>query len=133
MENKTESRMDRAFRSVLKWMERLLAGITLVGLAGALVLQVSHMVLEPDYFADVSRMLNDLMAIVVGLEFVRMLLDTTPANIMEVLVVAITRHVILNHEEPWSNLCSIACIVGLFAARRFLVRPHELKEDITRE
>ena len=133
MENKKESRTELAFRSILKWMERILAAITLAGLAGALVLQVFHMVTEPSYFADVSRMLKDLMAIVVGLEFVRMLLDTTPANIMEVLVVAITRHVILNHEEPWSNLCSIACIVGLFAARRYLVRPHELKEDISQE
>ena len=59
-----------------------------------------------------------------------MLIDTTPANILEVLTVAITRHVILSHDDPWSNLACIACIAGLFAIRRFLVRRSELKEEM---
>ena len=63
-------------------------------------------------------------------EFVRMLIDTTPANILEVLTVAITRHVILTHDNPWANVASIACIAGLFAIRRFLIRRSELKEEL---
>ena len=71
-----------------------------------------------------------LLTIVVGLEFVRMLIDTTPANILEVLTVAITRHVVLSHENAWSNVASIACIAALFAVRRFLIRRSELKEEM---
>ena len=59
-----------------------------------------------------------------------MLVDTTPANILEVLTLAITRHVIISHDDPWSNLACVACIAGLFAIRRFLVRRSELKEEI---
>ena len=58
------------------------------------------------------------------------LLDTTPTNILEVLMVAITRHVILSHDDPWSNVACIACIAGLFAIRRFLVLRSELKEEM---
>ena len=83
-----------------------------------------------EYFADVSHMLHNLLTIVVGLEFVRMLIDTTPANILEVLTVAITRHVVLSHDDPWSNVACIACIAGLFAIRRFLIRRSELKEEM---
>ena len=82
------------------------------------------------YFADVRHMLHNLLSIVVGLEFVRMLIDTTPANILEVLTVAITRHVILRHDDPWSNVACIACIAGLFAIRRFLVRRSELRQEM---
>ena len=37
-----------------------------------------------------------------------MIIDTTPANILEVLTVAITRHVILTHDDPWSNIACTA-------------------------
>ena len=55
---------------------------------------------------------------------------TTPANILEVLTVAITRHVVLSHDDPISNMACIACIGGLFAIRRFLIRRSELKEEM---
>ena len=51
-------------------------------------------------------------------------------SILEVLTVAITRHVILSHDDPWSNMACIACIAGLFAIRRFLIRRSELKEEM---
>ena len=81
---------------------------------------------------DVTEALDqeNLLAIVVGLEFVRMLIDTTPTNILEVLTVAITRHVVLSHDDPWSNVACIACIAGLFAIRRYLVRRSELNEEM---
>ena len=82
------------------------------------------------YFADLSTFLHHILTIVVGLEFVRMIIDVTPASTLEVLTVAITRHVILNHDDPWSNLACIVCIAGLFATRRFLVRRTELKEEL---
>ena len=122
---------EHLFRRVLHILERVIAIITLIALLGALGLEVFHMVTSgSEYFADVNHMLHNLLTIVVGLEFVRMLIDTTPANILEVLTVAITRHVILSHDDPWSNLACIACIGGLFAIRRFLIRRHELKQEM---
>ena len=82
------------------------------------------------YFSNVETLLHHILTIVVGLEFVRMLIDTTPTNILEVLTVAITRHVVLSHDDPWSNVACIACIAGLFAIRRYLVRRSELHEEM---
>ena len=105
--------------------------LSIIALLGALGLEVVHMCTSGSaYFADVNHMLHNLLTIVVGLEFVRMLIDTTPANILEVLTVAITRHVILSHDDPWSNVACIACIAGLFAIRRYLIRRSELKEEM---
>lgn len=128
---KRDHRMDSIFRRVLHWIERFIAVITIISLLGALGIEIYNMFTSGgEYFADVSHMLHNLLAIVVGLEFVRMLIDTTPANILEVLTVAITRHVVLSHDNPWSNLACIACIAGLFAIRRFLIRSSELKEEL---
>ena len=88
------------------------------------------MVMVPGQLTDLDTYLHNILTIVVGLEFVRMLIDTTPANVLEVLTVAITRHVILSHDDYWSNLICIGCIAGLFAIRRFLVRRSELKQEM---
>ena len=128
---KRDRRVEHMFRRVLHVLERFIAAITIISLLGALGLEIIHMFTAgSEYFADVNHMLHNLLTIVVGLEFVRMLIDTTPANILEVLTVAITRHVVLSHDDPWSNVACIACIAGLFAIRRFLIRRSELKEEM---
>ena len=121
---------DHIFRRILHVIERFIAILTILALVAALAMEIWTMLQDVNYFADVHHMLHNLLTLVVGLEFVRMLIDTTPANILEVLTVAITRHVILNHDNPWSNVACIACIAGLFAIRRFLIRRHELKEEM---
>ena len=74
---KRDRKTEQFFRWALKIMEWIIAGITLIALVGALGIEVVNMVTEGTaYFADVSHMLHNLLSIVVGLEFVRMLIDT---------------------------------------------------------
>ena len=122
--------VEHIFRRCLHLLEQLIAGITLVVLVISLFAEVYAIFSQPDHLYDVSHILHKILTIVIGLEFVRMLIDTTPANILEVLTLALTRHVILEHEDYWSNLVCIACIAGLFAVRRFLIRRSELKEEM---
>ncbi len=131
--SRRDRRTEHFFRRALHVIERIIAFITIIALLAALGLEIYEMITESGYFHDVEHLLHNLLTVVVGLEFVRMLIDTTPANILEVLTVAITRHVILSHEDPWSNVASIACIAGLFAIRRFLIRRHELKEEMVEQ
>ncbi len=127
---KHDHRVEHIFRRILHFIERVIAAITLVVLLVSLALELYQMVVTPEYLTELNSYLHNILTIVVGLEFVRMLIDTTPANVLEVLTVAITRHVILTHDDPWSNLACIACIAGLFAIRRFLIRRSELKEEM---
>ena len=123
-----DHRVEHVFRRILHTIERVIAAITIIVMVGALGMELYRMVTTDGYSASVF--LNNALTIVVGLEFVRMLIDTTPASILEVLTVAITRQVILNHDNVWSNLICVICIAGLFAIRRFLVRRSELKEEM---
>ena len=122
--------VEHLFRRCLHLLEQAIAGITLLVLIVSLGMELVHMFHNPESFSDVTHFLHNILTIVIGLEFVRMLIDTTPANILEVLTLAITRHVILEHADPWSNLACVACIAGLFAVRRFLIRRSELKEEM---
>ena len=125
--------VDHLFRRILRILERIIAVVTLLALMAALGIEIWEMFTVPGYLDDINNVLHHLLTVVVGLEFVRMLIDTTPANILEVLTVAITRHVVLSHDDYWSNLACVACIAGLFAIRRYLIRRHELKEEMIDE
>ncbi len=127
---KHDHRVEHIFRRILHTLERIIAAITIVVLLAALGVELYRAFTASGYLADISTYLHNVLTIVVGLEFVRMLIDTTPASILEVLTVAITRHVILSHDDPWSNVACIACIAGLFAIRRYLIRRSELKEEM---
>ena len=125
-----EEKLQHLFRHGLHILEKMIAVFTLVVLLGAFGKLILELIRDPGSSADVTGFLHEVLTIVVGLEFVRMLIDTTPASILEVLAVAITRHVILSHDDPVSNLLSVAYIAGLFAIRRFLFRRGELKEEM---
>ena len=125
-----DSKLDAYIRKLLHILERIIAVIILGFLVGSLITEMIHIWGDPSALKDVNHFLHNILTIVVGLEFVRMMIDTTPANILEVLTVAITRHVVLSHEDPWSNVACIGCIAGLFAIRRYLIRRSELKEEM---
>ena len=127
---KHDYRVEHFFRRILHWLERIIAAVTIVVLVAALAMEIYTCITDISHVADIENYLHNVLTIVVGLEFVRMLIDTTPASILEVLTVAITRHVILSHDDPWSNVACVVCIAGLFAIRRFLVRRSELKTEL---
>ena len=129
-QEKHDHRVEHIFRRILHIIERLIAVVTIVVLLIAFGMEIYRMITVDGYMANTDTYLQHVLTIVVGLEFVRMLIDTTPASILEVLTVAITRQVILSHDNLLSNLACVACIAGLFAIRRFLVRRSELKEEL---
>ncbi len=118
-------------QKILHFLERFIAAITLLVLIGMLGMELYRMCTVEGYFSTVNTYLHNILTIVVGLEFVRMLIDLTPANTIEVLIVAIARQVILNHENPLSNLACVACIAGLFATRHFLIPKNELTIELS--
>lgn len=127
MQKRTEDFMHK----VLHLLEAVIAIMTLFVLIGMLGLEVYRMFTVADYFDSVNNYLHNILTIVVGLEFVRMLMDMTPANTLEVLIVAISRHVILSHDDPLSNVACVLCIAGLFAIRRFLIPKKAMKVELS--
>lgn len=124
-------KLETLIHKVLHILEAVIAIMTLIVLIGMLGLEVYRMFTMPEYFSSVDHYLHNILTLVVGLEFVRMLIDMTPANTIEVLIVAISRHVILSHDDPLSNVACILCIAGLFATRRYLIPKKAMKVELS--
>ena len=123
--------VEKILRKVLHFLEGAIAIMTLLVMIGMVALEVYQMITVEGYFADVHNYLHNILTIVVGLEFVRMLIDMTPANTLEVLIVAIARQVIVSHDDPISNICCVVCIAGLFATRHFLIPKKEMTIEMS--
>ena len=124
-------KVEAVFRKILHWLEGIIAGITLVVMVGMIFQEVYHMITVDTYFDSLSTFLHSFLNILVGLEFVRMLIDLTPGNTIEVLIVALARQVIISHEDPVSNICCVLCIAGLFATRHFLIPRKEINMEMS--
>ena len=123
------NKVSKIFNVVVHVLEYLIALLTLAVLVGMLGVEIYKMFTIDGYFSTADVYLQNILTLVVGLEFVRMLINLTPANTLEVLIVAIARQVIVDHGSPITNIVCVVCIAGLFAIRRFLVS----KKDLVRE
>ena len=124
-------KVEHFYRRVLHILELIIAAGAVIVLVISLGLEIYKMVTNHgEYFAELHTFLHNILTIVVGLEFVRMLIDMTPGNTLEVLIMATARHIIMNHDNEWTLLIGIVCIAGLFAIRRFLIPRNQMTEDM---
>ena len=126
-----QGKISQVFNKVIHILEYVIAVVMLLALIWLLGTEVYKMIAQDGYFDDSDIYLNSILTIVVGLEFVRMLINLTPANTLEVLIVAIARQVIVNHESAINNIVCVLCIAGLFAIKRFLIPKPELKVELS--
>jgi len=68
-----------------------------------------------------ERILSMTLALVIGVEFTKMLFKHTPESVLDVLLFAIARQVVMYHERTMDLLFGIVAIAGLFAIKKYLV------------
>ena len=61
-----------------------------------------------------------IMSLAIGVEFVKMLCTHKPGTIIEVLLFATARQMIVEHLNVYETLVGIGAIAALFAIRKFL-------------
>lgn len=117
---------------VAGWIEIFVSAVVVVALlvfCAGLLRQFYELIAEhggnTEYLSD---FLGNAFQIVIGVEFVKMLCKHTPATVVEVLMFAIARQMVVEHATPVENLVCIVGIAGLFAIRRFLFVESD-KED----
>lgn len=131
--NEFKHKIDQLIERFLVVLETCIAIVSMIVLVGLLLMEFSHVFMDMSFFQQddaVSHFLHEILSIVIGLEFVKLLMHLTPANILEVLTMAIARGIIVDHGSAVDNLLSIACIIGMFAARRYLIPRNELYQEM---
>lgn len=67
-----------------------------------------------------QNFLNQAMSIAIGVELIKMLSKHTSGTIIEVLLFAIARQIIVAHGSPVDSLLSVVALTILFATRKYL-------------
>nr|BAI63452.1 hypothetical protein [Streptococcus dysgalactiae subsp. equisimilis] len=67
-----------------------------------------------------QNFLNQAMSIAIGVELIKMLSKHTSGTIIEVLLFAIARQIVVAHGSPVDSLLSVVALTILFATRKYL-------------
>lgn len=119
--------MRTKFRSaILKFaqaMEIVMAVIILAAIVLGAVLLVAGLTEDMrDGLAafSVTDFLSKALMIIMGVEFIKMLMLHTYGAVTDVLLFAVARQMILNHDGPAVLLLNVAALAGIFAIKRYL-------------
>lgn len=126
-----KNKISKIFHAIVHVLEYGIAALTIAVLLFLLGLEIYRMFTADGYFNSAGTYLQNILTIIIGLEFVRMLINLTPANVLEVLIVAIARQIIINHDNPLVNISCVICIAGLFAVRKFLISEKDLMHELS--
>ena len=69
---------------------------------------------------DVMYYLESAMTLAIGIEFVKMLCTHTSETVIEILLFAISRQMIVEHLSAKETILGVGAIAGLFAVRKYL-------------
>lgn len=64
--------------------------------------------------------LTTAMTIIIGIEFVKMIFSYTIDTVVEVMMLAVARQMVLTHTSPIDNLITIISVALLFVIRKYL-------------
>lgn len=86
------------------------------------ITRISLWDMDIDFFTE---FLSNALSLVVGVEFIKMLCRHSVQNVVEVLLFATARQMVVEHLETWQTLIGVAAIAILFAIRKYLMTGDE--------
>lgn len=95
-----------------------------------LLKEIPHLISHSSGTAEFHEFLENTLTLVIGIEFIKMLIKHTPGSVIEVLLFAIARHAILAGGTALENLLTICAIAVIFAVRKFIfIESFDFLED----
>ena len=106
-------------------LEIILSGLVLIGLLLTIIPLIKWMpgLLFDGNDVEIRSFLERALDIVIGIEFIKMLAKHSPGSVLEVLLYAIARHMIVGHEDAVQNLVSVGAIALIFIIRKYFFVP----------
>lgn len=107
-----------------QFLEIVVSIIVVVAIIVALrrtLIQVDIMVGDPNQ--SIADFLEIAFNVVIGIEFVKMLCRHNVGTVVEVLLFALARGMVIGHAEAMDSLITIIAIALLFSVRKFLFIP----------
>lgn len=106
----------------VKLMEKAIAVIFMFAIGVSLIIcvvEATGSFMEGTF--RLESFMETILTLVVGIEFVRMLLLHTPQSVIEVLLYAVARQIVISHESAMDNLIGVLAILLIFVIKKYLL------------
>lgn len=104
-------------------LELIAAGLMLVGIVLTVIGIFRNVELFSHLLTDTSQFreyMEQILMLVIGVEFLVMLCRPNSENVMEVLIFLVARHMIVGETTPFEDFVSVVSITILCVVRRYL-------------
>mgnify|MGYP004633865603 FL=1 len=86
------------------------------------IFDINFMLSNEDVF---TYFMENAMSLAVGVELIKMLCKHSASTVVEVLLFAIARQIIVSHSSVMNMVAGVLCIVALLATWKFLFLPDD--------
>ncbi|MGX8833274.1 transporter [Amedibacillus sp. YH-ame6] len=69
---------------------------------------------------QLESFMKTVLTLVVGIEFAKMLILHTPESVLEVLLYAVARQIVIYHDSALENLVGVLAVGVIFVIRKYL-------------
>lgn len=107
---------------IAQYLEIIVALIITVMIFISIINMVIHILKNPMEIQDSARFyefMDDALSLIIGLEFIKMIIIPTSDNVIETLLFAVSRHVILDHELS-VMIIGVISVMLLFFTKKYL-------------
>lgn len=122
--SRIKRRLNEIIYQTARYLEILFSIIILLVIAVSIIPLMENFIhtsipnMDRDAF---TQFLSDALTLVVGLEFVKMLCKHTAETLLEVLMFATARQMVVEHLNTLETLIGVAAIAALFATQKYLI------------
>lgn len=131
MNNTTFEKIHNFILKMPSFLEKVVAAILLIGVVYSCVQLGAHVLAFSglDFSVYVEDILITAFNAIIVIEFIRMLIKHSMNTIVEVLIFAIARSLVVGHEASLDVLIRIVCIAILLACRKYLFHEFDFMEE----
>lgn len=119
------NRVESSMKHMILWVEIILAGFIMVTvvLSGKDIVMLIYRIIvtEPSSsYGELQGLLSHILLLVVGLELSLMLISHTPGNVLEVILYAIARKMLISSTSSLDLILGVISISMIFAVDKYL-------------
>ena len=125
----TEGKMGR-FQKAIHWitsyLEMALTILLIVGILASFihVPELLGNILSDDY-SFLLNLVNYVATIIIAIELIHVLNSQNLESVIEILMLAFTRELVIREWQMWQLLIGVGCIASLFAIKKWLFNKEE--------
>lgn len=129
--SKSLGKMEKGLKGFIAWLEIILAvfiiGAVIISCKDVLVLIYEIFITEPKTsYQMLQGLLSHILLVVVGLELALMLISHSAANVLEVILYAIARKMLISSTNTMDIMLGVISISLIFAVDKYLHSQRQL-------